>query len=311
MTPAPRKTSLKTWLARLLPWVIAIVVLVALFTKYDPREVAAQMAKGHTARLFAIPFLLPLVYLAQGAIWERLVLRYTLSKGPSYVDILRGRAGTALLMLLGYFFGHGAFGIWLARKSGARARAVSGIVVYNMVGDLSGLSLIAVLAIFAGGAEVAAPIRVIVLCTFLLPILLVLVGPSFAGKVHKDDAEIFGPWKRVPRHFGVLQVFGRSLNVALIVAAAWLGARVFGMPIPLTAFATSMPLILLATALPISVAGFGAAQAAWLVFLPYAPGEQILAFQLLWQVFMGLGIVVRGLPFVSRVVREVRGKEEA
>jgi hypothetical protein len=59
--------------------------------------------------------------------------------------------------------------------------------------------------------------------------------------------------------------------------------------------------------LPLNVGGMGAAQAAWLVFLPWASGEKLLAFQLVWQVFFGLGILVRGTPFVRGVAREITG----
>jgi hypothetical protein len=298
-----RWRSLKTWGGRLAPWVIAIVVAVVLLRKYDPNEVLAQMKSGNTWGMLPIPFFLPFFYLLLGAMWERIVLRSTLG-GPKYVDILRGRAGTAILMLVGYFFGHGAFGFWLARKTGATAKAVSGVVIYNMLSDLSGLSLIAMLAIMFGHAKVSRVVELVALGTLLIPMALVLIGPSLLANGKRT---FFDPWRKVPRSHAIVQIAGRSFNVALIVFATWCGALVFGVPIPLGAFATWMPLILLATALPISVAGFGAAQAAWLVFLPYASGEQILAFQLLWQVFMGMGIVVRGLPFIRRVVREVRG----
>jgi hypothetical protein len=81
--------------------------------------------------------------------------------------------------------------------------------------------------------------------------------------------------------------------------------RVFGLQVPAAAAAMYMPMILLVASLPVNVAGLGAAQAAWLLFLPWASGAQLLAFQALWHVMSGVGILVRGLPFVRRVVREV------
>jgi hypothetical protein len=50
----------------------------------------------------------------------------------------------------------------------------------------------------------------------------------------------------------------------------------------------------------------GAVQGVWLLaFEPWAPGEKILAFQFLWQLMVGGSIVLRGLPFVRRVVAEI------
>ena len=66
-----------------------------------------------------------------------------------------------------------------------------------------------------------------------------------------------------------------------------------------------MPIILLVGSLPFSVAGFGAAQAAWLLLLPWASGAQILAFQTLWQLFGGAGLLLRGLPFIRTVIADI------
>jgi hypothetical protein len=68
---------------------------------------------------------------------------------------------------------------------------------------------------------------------------------------------------------------------------------------------------MLVGALPINVAGFGAVQAAWLVFSPWATGEQLLAFQFLWQLWMLLMVVARGAPFVRGAVRDIAGEPAA
>jgi hypothetical protein len=41
-------------------------------------------------------------------------------------------------------------------------------------------------------------------------------------------------------------------------------------------------------------------------------GERIVAFQFLWQLAFGMGVVVRGLPFVRRVIAEIdEGRADA
>ncbi len=69
--------------------------------------------------------------------------------------------------------------------------------------------------------------------------------------------------------------------------------------------AVHTPIILFVGAMPLNVGGFGAVTAVWLLMTRWAPGEQLLAFQFLWNLMLAGAIVLRGLPFVRGVVREV------
>jgi hypothetical protein len=301
--PTDSMRVLKTWAGRLAPWLLALLVFAALLRKYDPAEVMAQMRNGSWGAMLPFPFAVPFVYLVIHGYCDTVIFRTTL--GPlRWRDTVRGRSGTAILMLLGYVFGHGAMGVWLARRTGAKARTVSGTVLYGMTSDLAGVSLVTSAATWIGHAEVPSVVRWVALGCAVVPIGFAIAGPTLAAKT---TAPFLAPWRSIPPFVGVAQMIGRAVDMAIVVVLAWTASRAFGLDIPFVAFATYMPVILLASSLPISVAGFGAAQAAWLVFEPWARGEQILAFQLLWQVFMGLGIIARGIPFVRGVVREIRG----
>lgn len=269
------------------------------------------MRAGAWGAMLPYPFALPFGYLLLHAIWDTLILRRVLVADdgrevtpPTYVEILRGRAGTAVLMLLGYFFGHGGFGVWLARTTGARARSVSGAVVYTMISDLGALGVVASAATFLGAADVPRAVRTVATCVGAVPIALVLVGP---GLLARTRAPFLAPWRSLDRGVALLQIAGRALDIGLVILVTWQAARAFGLAIPLASFATYMPVVLLVTSLPFNVGGIGAAQAAWLLFLPWAAGEKLLAFQLVWQLFFGLGIAIRGAPFVRRVAREIAG----
>jgi hypothetical protein len=72
-----------------------------------------------------------------------------------------------------------------------------------------------------------------------------------------------------------------------------------------------LPVILVVASLPVNVAGFGAVQGAWLLLAPWAPGERILAFSVLWQAFSAAALVLRGLPFLSGVMRDIREGQKA
>lgn len=302
------RRTLVTWLRRLGPWLVAVAIIVVLSRRYDPAEVLAQMRAGDWRATLAYPMVLPFLYLPLHGLWDTLILRGVLGGqapqvvAPRYAEVLRGRAGTAVLMLLGYVFGHGGFGVWLARKTGAKARAVSGAVVYTMVSDLGALGLVATVATSFGNADVAPGVRVVAASVVAVPLALALVGPSALASTR---APFLAPWRALGRGLALLQICGRAVDIGLAVLLTWQAARAFGLAIPLSSFATYMPVVLLVTSLPFNVGGMGAAQAAWLVFLPWASGEKILAFQIVWQVFFAVGIVVRGIPFVRRVMREI------
>jgi hypothetical protein len=294
----------RVWAARLAPWVLAALVLAALLRKYEPAHVVAQMRAGAWGAMFPFPFAVPFLHLFLHGLGDTAIYRATLSSSAPlrWRDVVRGRSGTAILMLLGYVVGHGAMGVWLARRTGATARAVSGAVLYGMASDLAAVALVTTAATSLGRAGVPPAVLPTALVLAAVPIAFAVAGPTILAGTH---APFVSPWRDIPRPIALAQIAGRTIDIGAVVILAWAAARAFGMPIPLAAFATYMPVILIASSLPISVAGFGAAQAAWLVFLPWAPGEQILAFQLLWQVFFGLGVVARGVPFVRGVVREI------
>jgi hypothetical protein len=101
-------------------------------------------------------------------------------------------------------------------------------------------------------------------------------------------------------------VMFRTINIYWITLCVWAGANAFGMPIPLVAMTTYFPIVLLVGAMPVNVAGFGAVQGAWLLLAPWAEsGEQVLAFSTLWSLMVGVGVLLRGLPFVRSVAREI------
>ena len=116
---------------------------------------------------------------------------------------------------------------------------------------------------------------------------------------------IFEPWRTVPRLRSFAQIAGRAINIATITAFTWAAMRAFGIDVPARAAAMYVPVILLVASLPINVAGLGAAQAAWLLLLPWATGPQLLAFQAIWNLVSGVGILARGVPFLRGVLRQI------
>lgn len=305
------KPAWRSWLRRLLPYALTGAVVWAILRQTSPSEIAAQMREGNALPMLPLAIALMVALLVLVTIWDGLVIRGALGK-PGYRDVFRGKAGTALLMMLGYGFGHGAYGFWIARMTGCGAKRASGIVVYIIASDLAAVGLAGSVAMSFAGELVPRWLRIAAPTIGLLVLLSFVIGPRALAN-RPSAPSWLDPWRLVPPLAGCAQIAGRMLNMALGIGMTWLAARVFGLAIPFGVMAAYLPVLLVVASLPINVGGLGAAQAAWLLaFGAWATDAQILAFQLLWQVMNGVGLLLRGLPFVRRVIAEIdEGKRRA
>jgi hypothetical protein len=278
---------------------VTVAVVVAILRRYPAGEIAQQMGAGHALRMLpfgvALPFLVWLPY----ATYDRVVIQAAV--GPTSLRaVVRAKAATALLLTLGYVLGGSGYGLWIARTQRVGAARAAGAVLYVMTSDLVAVCGVAAASMWLGGSG-ETTLRSIATWVVGVQVGLILVGPY--GKWRLPT--IFEPWRTVPRGRSFAQIAGRAVNIAAITALTWGAMRAFGIDVPARVAAAYVPMIVLVAAMPINVAGLGAAQAAWLFLLPWSTGPQLLAFHFLWNLFTGLGILARGLPFASRVAREI------
>jgi hypothetical protein len=292
---------------RTVPYVVGASVVGWLLHKYPLHEIVAEMRLGHAAAMVPAGLVVAFVVWLPYSACDRLIMLGTIGPVP-YRDVLRAKAASATLLLLGYFFGGSGYALWIARKMGVGAARAMGVVLYAMSGDLTAVCLVAAASAWLGGAEVPHVLRAIATSIFALQVTLIVVSPF--GYPRRLPV-ILQPWRTVPRAWGLAQIGVRAINIVTMVGLTWVGARAFGLQVPLGVMAIYMPIILLVTSLPINVAGLGAAQAAWLLLLPWASGPRLLAFQVLWHLCTSAGILLRGLPFVRRVASEIAGGRDA
>jgi hypothetical protein len=299
--PTGARGGARLWLQRLAPYAVAASVVAWILHKYPLADVVTEMRAGHALRMLPLALVLPFVVWLPYALYDRVVLLGAVGSVP-YRDVVRAKAATAVLLTLGYFFGGGGYAVWIARKTGTGAGRAAGSVLYMMTSDLVAVCAVAGASMWIGGPDVPRVLRSIATGIFCAQVSLLVIGalrPSVRVPV------VFEPWRTIPLSWGLAQIAGRAVNIAVITAFTWGGVRAFGMVVPARVMGMYMPIILLVGSLPFSVAGFGAAQAAWLLLLPWASGAQILAFHTLWQLFGGAGLLLRGLPFVRPVVAEI------
>ena len=298
--PPPRWRRL---LPRLAPWVISAAVLGAILGKYEIEEIAIELAHTNAWALAPLAVATVLATLALITAADAQIFLGCVGR-PAYSDVLRGKAACSMLDLLGYAFGRGGYGIWIARVTGAGAALSLGMILFLVASDLAAVSSIASASIHLGGLEVGGGLDVVA------PMIAsIMVGLMIFGQLHLLGRErvptVFHPWSLMPLRRSLGGIGLRGLNISLGVLFTWAAARSFGLAIPLFIMAAYLPVILVIGSMPINVLGFGPVQAAWLMFTPWAEGPRILAFQIVWQLFIGVAIFLRGLPFLRRVTREI------
>jgi hypothetical protein len=303
--------TVRKWAMRVLPWLVTGGVIAAILYKYPVDRILAEAKRGDTVAMLPYGIGLPILLLLMISTWDYLVFRSALGN-ITWRDALRGKAASSLLMTIGYAAGHGGYGAWVSRRTGSDVRTSFGIILYIMTAELISVCAVATVAVWAGGADIPADAKRTV--GYVAPALtiglmsLALIGP-WLHRHRKNTARFLKPWALVSPRIFLLQQLGRCTNISIGVVGTWAAANAFGLPLPLAAVATYLPVILLVGALPINVAGLGAVQAAWLLFEPWAPGEQILAWQFIWHLIITVMFVVRAAPFLRKALRELRGTD--
>lgn len=299
-SPLPRWRKI---LRQLAPWVISAVVVAAILQEYELDDIARELGQTDLWALVPLAAGVVLVTLALITAADTQIFVGCVGR-PSYADVLRGKAACSMLDLLGYAFGRGGYGVWIARVTGAGAALSVGMILFLMASDLAAVSSIASLSIHLGGVEIEGGMPVVA------PVIAgLMVGLMLFGQLRLLGRErvpkVFHPWSMMPLQRSLGGIALRMLNIGSGVVFTWAAARSFGLTIPVWVMAAYLPVIMVIGSLPINVLGFGPVQAAWLMFTPWADGPRILAFQLVWHVLLGVAIFLRGLPFVRRVVREI------
>jgi hypothetical protein len=292
-------------LRRFAPYAIAVVAIAMVLRRYPPGEIARELQRGDALPLIPLAAVMVItsIFLVGSADW--LVMRGCSSE-PSYGRALRGKAGAAVLNVVAYSAHIGGYGLWIARVSGMRATLAGGVVLYILASELAAICILVTMSVASAEVAVGPILRYGAPIVGGVLVLLMLIAPFGVVPLARLP-RVFRPWRLISQGRALLQLATRVVHLGSLTLYAWAGANLFGLPVPLGAMFIYFPIVLLVGSLPVNVAGFGAVQGAWLLLVPWATGggEQVLAFSLLWQLLAAAGIVLRGLPFVRRVVAEI------
>jgi hypothetical protein len=295
-------------LLRFVPAAIAALALGAVLLRVDIDELRMAMVQGHVAAIIPWAALLAIGYMALHANWERLLLSRT-PLPPRYADVWAGKAGTAVLNAVGFALGSGGYVVWIARATGVGFGGALALRTIAIIADLAALALVTLVAILIGQATVPTAFSLGVVGAFgaaaavAAGLRLALVPRRVVPVAHLNFVATAAA---VPLTTWSTQVLGRALSMCLSIAATSAAAIAYGLDIPIAILCALVPVSMLVRVLPANVAGFGAAQAAFVaVFSPYESEARLFAFHVLWQLAANACYVLRGLPFVNRATSAI------
>ncbi len=304
----PSAAAWRVWARRLAPWLVTAATIAFLLHRYPISAIREELERGDALAMIPYVAVAAVAALLLMSTADTLVFRASLGSA-SWRDVVCGKAGTSILLAIGMSAGSAAYAVWLGRKTRAGVRPTIGIIAYSMICDLTALCAVAAVAVWTSGDALDSRAKLILgaiaPATAAATTLAALLGPRLLRGFVRDP-QLLAPWSKVaPSVFGASLLL-RAVNLAIAMVTTFAAAAAFGLDIPFPAMMAYLPIIFFAGAIPINVAGFGAVQLVWVELLsPWAPGEQVLAFQFLFHLTVTAMLVARGAPFLGRVLREI------
>lgn len=301
MDESPQRSKLRR-LSRLWPWLLGAAIVIVLARRVPLDAFRAALGEGPHVQLALVDLAvaLALLFLDTFATWVGLItlrLRWPLRR------ILAIRGATYVLAVVNYVAGQGGLGYYLHRAGIPGLRA-AGTTLYLMGTTFATLLVLTTVSWAFGGHTVAPTIWWVLLggcAAFALYLIVIAIAPralaSLALLAPLFDARLRG-------HFAA--VSARIPHVALLVLGHWFSMLAWGIRVPFLEAITLLPVVTFIAAVPISPAGLGTTQAAFVYFFSDyiakathdACTASMLAFSIvhfvytiIWQFLMGLACV--------------------
>lgn len=307
-----RRQQIVTLLRRTWPWVVGIAILAGLATRVPLGELRDRLGEGPHLTLALVNALINLAVLGTDSLATWVGLIAVRLRRPFRV-VLVVRGATYLLFVVNYAIGQGGFGYYLYR-SGAAALRATGATLFLIGTNFATLIVVTAAAWAIGGSRIggAAMSWTLLACCAAFAVYLVVVARA-PGMLARRD--VLAPLFEAGLRGHAIAMAGRLPHIAVIVIGHWIALRAWGIPVPFAAGVMLMPALVVASVLPLSPAGLGTTQAAFVaLFQDYAAGvtpEQrsaaVLAFAVAHFAYGVLAATAIGLvcaPFARRVARD-------
>ncbi len=282
------------------PWLVAALIVLVILRRVRPAEIAAAVRAGHVGRVVPVAVAFAVAQLITMSTADWLIVRAIL---PSvrWREIAPVKAGVTTVQSVAWVATQGAYAAWISRATGIGIRNAAGVFLAFGLCDWTAGTFVISCALWITRPQ--APLFLYVAAPTCFAILVVVLATLRRRPLDPHgEAGVVRVLQAIPRRAYFASALARVGSATVVLTTTWAAMRAFGMPIPFGVVAAYAPLLLAIGSLPISVGGFGAVQGAWLVYTPWAPAAQILAFQFTWNLLQMAGQLARGLPFVKRVV---------
>ncbi len=282
---------------RLLPWLIAVVILGYLFSTipFDKLTDAIRQVAMWKLVLLSAGFVAALLFADSLAMWVG--FREAIpDKRLRLVDVMEMRGASYLLAIVNYGVGQGGIIYFLKRYHGVRLAVGAGAVLLTSGAFIIVIALIVGTGMLAGAVPNRPELKLVAVAVVAaLPAYLAVIAikPRFLAE------RAFCKPLFEPGVLGTLRVAAaRGVHATALVLGHWLAMRVFGIDVPFHTALALIPVLLLVAAVPIAPSGLGTTQAAAVtLFAKYAPGGEeavreatVLAYSLSFH-FISVGFV--------------------
>jgi hypothetical protein len=296
-------------LRRAFPWILGLAIIGVIATRVPVDAFRRSVTEGPHVKLGLVTFAIAVTILCTDtfATWLGLVA-IRIRRPVLHVGAIRG--ATYFLFLINYAVGQGAFGYYLNRTGVSGLRAVGATLF--LIG--TNLATLLVVTTAAWGLASTGPNQTALWYTllggcgaFAIYLGIIALAPKFLTRF-----QVLAPLFDAGIGGHAIAMAGRLPHVAVLVLGHWVALRVWGIPVPFTAAVTIMPAVVIASVLPISPAGLGTTQAAFVYFFSsYAAGAtsdaqkaHVLAFAIVYFVYGIVSLLILGLastPFAKKL----------
>jgi hypothetical protein len=306
----PRATGpIRPLWRRALPWLAGLAILIAVISRVPHDAFRQAIGQGPHLALAGINIAINVLVLCTDSIstWIGLV---AVRMARPFRKVLVVRGATYALFVINYAVGQGGFGYYLHR-SGEPALRAAGATLFLIGTNLATLLVVTLGSWSVHGGDVDNPAMwwtLVAGCAgFGLYLLVIAASPGVFAR-----RQILAPLFDAGVRGHGLAMLGRLPHIAVMVIGHWAAMRAWGIEVPLSAGLTIMPAVVIASVLPISPAGLGTTQAAFVFFFSsYAAGAtadertaSVLAFAVVhfaYGVAASLAVGLACLPFARRI----------
>jgi hypothetical protein len=304
----PPSRRIVAWLRRSWPWLVGLVILALVATRIPLDAFRAAIGHGPHLLLAVVNLGMMLVILGTDSISTWIGLVALRARRP-FGAVVAVRGATYVLLLVNYALGQGGFGYYL-HKTGVPALRAVGVTLFLIGTNLATMLLITTAA-FALHGPAAQPVLWWTLVGLDIAFVAYLVVIAWAPR-WLAERQILAPLFDAGLRGHALAMCGRVPHTVAIVLGQWIAIRVWHIPVPFGVGMTLMPAVAIISVLPISPAGLGTTQAAFVYFFSrYAAGATtdqrgavVLAFAVIYFVYGVLSSLAVGLvcaPFARRI----------